>query len=482
MLASLASCGDDSAPTATRADSGPPPAAIVDAALVPDGGAAEAALPAHRLDASDGSAVDAEAPRQPLDASTPRDAGELDTVGITPPYPDTSFPEANPFSPDKALLGKLLFWEEQLSYDDSVACGTCHRPGAGGSDARPADPGYLGHPGPDGTRGTEDDPRGSPGVRRCRYDDAGLPVVLDDPVFGNAPQVTRRRSMSAIDALLFAELFWDGRAGGAFVDPEQPDSVLIDAGGALETQAVAPLQNDTEMACEGFRWDALTDRLRERRPLAVASELPESLATALAGVDRYPALFAAAFGSPEITPSRIAFAIATYERTLRSDQTPWDRHNAGEANALDAAEERGLRVFLTQGRCACCHPPPVFGVSAFGNDGFASEVWDEGRAEVTARPEDRGAFRVPSLRNVGLREAAGLLHDGTGAGSDLERLVQRYSEDPVVPVVIGICVRVGARLDAEQQRDLLAFLRGGLTDPRVAAELPPFDRPRLGSE
>lgn len=57
-------------------------------------------------------------------------------------------PAANPVTKDKALLGKMLFWDEQLSSDGSIACGTCHIPGAGGSDPR-IGAGSI-HPGPDG--------------------------------------------------------------------------------------------------------------------------------------------------------------------------------------------------------------------------------------------------------------------------------------------------------------------------------------------
>ena len=65
--------------------------------------------------------------------------------GQLPPVP---FPAENPPTEEKRILGKILFWDEQLSSDDTVACGTCHQAGAGGSDPR------LGtHPGPDGLFG-----------------------------------------------------------------------------------------------------------------------------------------------------------------------------------------------------------------------------------------------------------------------------------------------------------------------------------------
>ena len=77
--------------------------------------------------------------------------------------PPPPVPFENPLTPEKVVLGKILFWDEQLSSDDSTACGTCHQPEFGGSDPRAAD---ALHPGPDGLFGTADDIRGSFGVTR----------------------------------------------------------------------------------------------------------------------------------------------------------------------------------------------------------------------------------------------------------------------------------------------------------------------------
>jgi cytochrome c peroxidase len=418
-------------------------------------------------------------PRDAGDAASAPDArAPLHSVA----YPTITFPTANPFTAAKALLGKVLFWDEQLSADDSVACGTCHRPAAGGSDPRPTAAGFVGHPGPDGKRGTDDDPRGSPGVRRCARADDGSMQPVDDAAFGRQVQVTRRRPMSFIDAMFWPELFWDGRARGAFADPLQPDQILIAAGGALESQAVGPLQNATEMTCEGFAWSDLTAKLGHVTPLARAWAVPRELSAEVRRAGSYPALFDAAFGSPEIEPARIAFAIATYERGLASDQTPWDQWNAGDQAALSESQNRGAALFGGLAGCACCHPPPLFGAPVYGNDGLSSSTWDQGRYEVTKRETDRATFRIPSLRNVGLRQAGGLLHDGVGAGMDLTTLVHRYNEAPLVAMRIGICQRQAINLSEEQLADLAEFVRNGLTDPRVAEERAPFDRPHLASE
>ena len=80
-------------------------------------------------------------------------------------------------------------------------------------------------------------------------------------------------------------------------------------------------------------------------PLAFASDLPADVAAALAGDPSYGDLFEDAFGDPAITPGRIAFALATYERTLVSDGTPWDDFIAGDDTALSANQQQGWATF-----------------------------------------------------------------------------------------------------------------------------------------
>ena len=70
--------------------------------------------------------------------------------------PEVPIPVENPITEAKRVLGKILFWEEQLSSDNTVACGTCHIPSVGGADPR-----QFSHPGPDQIFGTNDDIIGS---------------------------------------------------------------------------------------------------------------------------------------------------------------------------------------------------------------------------------------------------------------------------------------------------------------------------------
>ena len=381
-----------------------------------------------------------------------------------PPVP---VPAENPITEPKRVLGKILFWDEQLSSDDTTACGTCHRPASGGADPR-----FGRHTGTD--RGTIDDVWGSPGV--VYMNEAG--EALEHPIFGFEPQVTRRIAPSNFGALWAGEVFWDGRAGSRFVDP-QSGGVVIAQGGALENQVLDSLSNPAEMTHPGRTWDDLTGKLRRVRPLALARDFPDDVSGALAEHPDYPALFRAAFGDGGITAVRIAFAIATYERTLVADRTPWDRYMAGEETALTEQARFGWQVFQRL-RCVNCHVPPLFTNNDFFNIGLRLSEFDTGRQQVTGDPEDAGEMRTPSLRNVGLR--ARLMH--TGEFGRLSEAITFYNTALALPGVDEI-PGVGTYvfdLTGFDSYDLDAFLRFGLLDPRVADETFPFDRPTLRSE
>ena len=379
-------------------------------------------------------------------------------------------PTGNPVTAAKVALGKALFWDEQLSSTNTVACGTCHFPEKGGGDPRSA-PGVARalHFGPDRITGTADDVIGSPGVPLTRTD--GLYVW--DEVRGFQEQITPRASRPMTDAAYIRELFWDGRASGEFRDP-LTNAVVLAAGGALESQSLVPLLSSAEMASVDRTWADVVAKITVSWPLALASNLPVGLARWV-GNRTYPQLFDDAFGTPEITPVRIAFAIASYERTLFSDRTPFD-----EASALlrerPVAAARGLNTFNSH-TCATCHAGVTF------SDGLPHHIGlrplgdseDLGRFVVTGAAADRGKFITASLRNVTLRGT--FMH--TGAIASLDQVFRFYDRggdfNSAANEVRGI------NLNAQERGDLAAFLET-LTDPRVRARQFPFDRPTLFSE
>lgn len=410
------------------------------------------------------------------------------------PYPPSPYPAENPDSDAKALLGKILFWDEQLGGDNTVACGTCHRPNSGGSDPRSA-LAIAAQPGEDQVFGTADDIHGSPGVVRCN---------LQGQHTGASVQVTTRKAPTYLDAMLPGRLFWDGRAEcshagcpsfSAFEDPDHPGTFPIQFGAALENQAVGPPLSDVEMACEQASWSKIHQELATATPLALAKNVPQALQDFIAqNGGSYPKLFQAAFGAAqtsgpedEINTRRIAFAIATHERRLRSEQTPWDRWNAGEDDALTPAQLHGLQLFDGKARCELCHHAPAFSDGDFHFIGFHHPSWDAGRKSIDTAFGVPGALRTPTLRNVGLREATGLLHNGAGTGASLAQIIDLYDKGGLVDDADVTQVPIDAiiqplQLSPGEKVDLLDFLQHGLDDPRVKAQTEPFDRPTLSTE
>ena len=384
------------------------------------------------------------------------------------PLPPVPVPPGNPLTPEKIVLGKILFWDEQLSSDNTVACGTCHLPEFGGADPRNAV-----NPGPDNAFGTGDDKFGSFGVVDSDASDSYVP----NPVFGFDRQVTGRSAPSAVGAAHATRLFWDGRAGPAFLDPVTL-AVLIPNGGALEAQAVGPILSSVEMAHQGRNWTEVVDKLAISKPLRLASNLTPDIIAALAVDATYPALFARAFGTPDITPARIGMAIASYERILEPDQTPFDQFAAGNPAAMTPQQHQGFMLFNSpQGQCNVCHPAPLFTNNGFRNIGLRPISEDAGRFDVTGNPNDLGRFRVPPLRNVGLKSR--FMHNGEH--TSLAQVMAFYNDpgnntqnrDPSMDAIDLTPAEVALVID---------FMANALTDPRVAAGLPPFDRPTLRSE
>lgn len=378
-------------------------------------------------------------------------------------------PAGNPITTAKTNLGKALFWDEQLSATRTVACGTCHFASNGGADTRSASKAARSvNPGLDGVFGTADDVIGSMGV----------PLNLANGTlqwsanFGLKEQVTGRRSMSVVNAAYSNSLFWDGRATSVFRDPLTNDIVLA-AGAALESQILGPPVNATEMGHTTRDWNDVAQRIVASKPLVLSPAVPAALTSWISGRS-YPELFTEAFGSAEVTPARIAMAIATYERTLYSDQAPIDV-NPG---SLTAAEARGQQLF-GQNDCVACHGGPLFTDNQFHNTGIRPSAEDQGQFVVTGNQNDLAKFRTPSLRNVELR--APYMHNGRFA--TLEDVVEFYNRggDVNAPNIERNRIRP-RNLTAQQKADLVAFLKRPLTDPRVAAETAPFDRPMLYSE
>jgi cytochrome c peroxidase len=201
-----------------------------------------------------------------------------------------------------------------------------------------------------------------------------------------------------------APYFWDGRAA------------------SLEEQALLPILNPDELG----------------QDLGV-------LERTLAADPEYAARFREAFGTEGVTRHTVARALATFERTLVSAGSRYDRYLLGDTGALSEEEVHGLRLFAGKGECTTCHQGPLLTDNGFHDIGVAGD--DPGRPE----PARGATFKTPSLRDVS--RTAPYFHNGSAA--TLEDVIDHYTRGGAE----------GARdihplaLTPGEKRALVAFLR-----------------------
>ncbi|MCI5076693.1 cytochrome c peroxidase [Oricola sp.] len=278
----------------------------------------------------------------------------------------------------------------------------------------------------------------------------GRPVAL-----GVGGQAGTRNAPTVYNAAFQARLFWDGRAG------------------SLEEQASGPLLNPVEMGMAS--------------PADIEARVRED--------EAYRPLFDAAFeaGAP-VTIDGIVKAIAAYERTLVSNDAPYDRFVAGDEDALTFAQKRGMALFLSLG-CRQCHAGPNFsGASLVGPKAVYRPFSvsrspraiafglgdDKGRAGADAAS---GVWRVPSLRNVAL--TAPYFHNGAVddlagavrimAATQLNALVGEAGEPPEMELRWSAATRTletieRTRVTDRDVADLVAFLEA-LSGDRLASRM-----------
>jgi len=253
-----------------------------------------------------------------------------------------------PPTPERARLGRWLFYDARISANGSISCASCHRPENAFSE----------------------------------------PTAVSTGIGG---QTGTRKSPTFINAAFafYPNFFWDGRAS------------------SLEEQALGPIANPIEM---GSTHDTMIQTLTE--------------------IAAYKPYFVEAFGSDEITTDRVAKAIADYERTCLTGNSPWDRWRKNKDEAAVSDEVKlGHEVFFGKGACSTCHVGPNFSDSLFHNLGVGwneetKTFADDGRFLVTGEDAHKGAFKTPTLRDVALH--APYLHDGSAAS--LEDVVELYDD------------------------------------------------------
>jgi cytochrome c peroxidase len=235
-----------------------------------------------------------------------------------------------------------------------------------------------------------------------------------------------RNAPSVMNSSGRTSLFWDGRAE------------------TLEDQAIGPIENPLEMAL----------------PIA------EALARVNADAE-YQQQFALAYGGPA-TARSLGRALAAFQKTLDTADTPYDRYIRGDDAAVSESAKRGRLLFIGKGKCAECHSGEDFTSDRFRNIGLfdGKRYADRGRGAITGNSVEDGEFKVPSLRNVAV--TAPYMHDGSFG--TLREVIDYYDDpDRIVPGAKGRDATMSAplKLSEGEKADLEAFLRA-LTDDQFA--------------
>jgi cytochrome c peroxidase len=253
---------------------------------------------------------------------------------------------------------------------------------------------------------------GSRSCYSCHVCEMGLTDGLPKAIgAGNKPLT--RSSPTLWNIGYHKEFYWDGRSG------------------SLEKQALA--------AWTGANMGAKADEIVAK----------------LNGLQDYKAQFQKVFQS-DATPDNVVKAIAAFERTIISGNTAWDRWKAGDNTAISASAWRGWNIF--QGiKCNNCHDGVLFTDQQYHNIGIGMDQKepDPGRFKVTNKPEDTGAFKTPTLRDI--EKSAPYFHDGSAktleeavdimlAGGKPNQYLDKKNLQP-------------NKLLPEQREDLLNFLR-----------------------
>ncbi len=229
-----------------------------------------------------------------------------------------------------------------------------------------------------------------------------------------------RHAPTVINAAYQTHQFWDGRA---FTLEEQCEGPL----GNPKEMTLAPTVHDAHMQC--------TNRILK--------------------ISGYRSLFKEVFGTEEITIDDISKAISTFERTVLSGNSPYDRYMAGDKNAMTAEQIQGFQTFKRVG-CANCHFGPNFADGRFLNIGVGMDVPnpDVGRYDVTHDDKDWGAFKVPTLREVEYTYPYG--HDGGIA--TLEDMIEYYDVGGIPNKNLHPLMKP-LHLTEQEKKNLVAFMK-----------------------
>jgi cytochrome c peroxidase len=250
----------------------------------------------------------------------------------------------------------------------------------------------------------------------------GLAVSL-----GNSTQRGKRATPPITDSAFNQFLMWDGRFHN------------------LEDQAVAPMQSPGEM-----------------------NGSMEVIVASLKSKPAYVAAFQRAYPEEGISQITVAKAMASFERTIVSNSSPFDAWVSGKENAISPAAKRGFQLFVGKAKCVLCHQPPFFTDDGFHNIGLRDES-DGGRFALVPVKVLQGSFKTPTLRNIA--RTAPYMHNG--AYRTLAEVVEHYNRGGDAKTNLDPNI-TPLDLTPAEEHDLLEFLQALTSRPQtiVLPQLP----------
>lgn len=324
-------------------------------------------------------------------------------------------------------------------------------------------------------------------VGSCSPESADSPYAFPQTPFGEVPQPERNiTSVKGVE--LGKKLFFDTRLSTngsvSCATCHHPDKAFSD-GIALTRNGVsgkALLRHAPALFnlawYEGLFWDGGSKNLESQvfgpltHPDEMGMQLSE-LVKLLQADSEYPALFKEVWGTDSITTQRFAHAIAQYERTLLSYNSPYDSWKAGNREPGEA-ELRGYAVY--QSHCASCHTEGLFTDLSYHANGIDTGIAEPGfelmylgRYRVTLDSSDIGKYKTPSLRNLGF--TGPYMHDGRF--SSIDQVFGHYFSDHRRNNLADEALKTSAikEVSAQQKMDLKAFLNT-LNDSAFVTKLP----------
>lgn len=216
-------------------------------------------------------------------------------------------------------------------------------------------------------------------------------------------------------------------------------------------------------------WDGRFKSLEEQAlgPIEAKGEMNQDLdelVKELKAVPGYVAMFEEAYPGQGISKKTIAYALASFERTIVSNESPFDRWVEGDEGAISVAAKRGFKLFEGKGHCSTCHSDYNFTDDGFHNIGLITK--DNGRHAVVPISMTKKAFKTPSLRDI--TRTAPYMHNGSLA--TLEEVIDYYTDGGDDKSNLSPNFKA-AELNEAEKADLLEFLKT-LTGEPIQVTIP----------